>query len=74
MLGLSLAPLEVELLAQHGVLLPVNMQGLAEEQIEDLKLHDEYADVCVPSGGFVEKKDPVGRRNGRGVYPQQPHT
>ena len=43
------------------------MQGLTEEQVVDLKLKDEFADVCVPSGGFVEKKDPVGRRNGRGL-------
>ena len=59
--------LEIELLAQHGILLPGNMQGLTEEQVVDLKLKDEFADVCVPSGGFVEKKDPVGRRNGRGL-------
>ena len=58
---------EVELLAQHGVLLPGNMQGLTEEQVVDLKLKDEFAEVCVPSGGFVENKDPVGRRNGQGV-------
>ena len=55
---------EVELLAEHGVLLPDNMQGLTEEQVVDLKLKDEFAEVCVPSGGFVENKDPVGHRNG----------
>ena len=54
------------MLAQHGVLLPPDMQGLTEDQIEDLKLKDEYAEVCVPSGGCVETKDPVGRRNGKG--------
>ena len=59
---------EIELLAQHGILLPGNMQGLTEEQVDDLKLKDEFAEVCVPSGGFVEKKDPVGRRNGQGLW------
>lgn len=59
--------IEIELLAQHGILLPDNMQGLTEEQVVDLKLKDEFAEICVPSGGFMEKKDPVGRRNGRGT-------
>ena len=58
--------LEMELLAQHGVLLPPNMQGLTEEQIDELKLKDEFAEVCIPSGGFTMNPDPVGRRNGRG--------
>ena len=57
---------EMELLAQHGVLLPPNMQGLTEEQVDELKLKDEFAEVCIPSGGFVMNPDPVGRRNGRG--------
>ncbi len=43
------------------------MQGLTEEQIEELKLKDEWADKCEPSGGHVEKKDDIGRRNGRGI-------
>ncbi len=64
---------EIELLSQHGVLLPGNMQGLTEEQISDLKLKDEYEDVCVPSGGCVMNPDPMGRRNGRGILPP-PHT
>ena len=62
-----LAGAEIELLAQHGVMLPSNMQGLTEEQVEDLKLKDEFADVCIPSGGFVTTPDPVGRRNGKGI-------
>lgn len=57
---------EIELLSEHGILLPANMQGLTEDQIVDLKLKDEFASVCIPSGGIVEKKDPVGRRNGMG--------
>ena len=58
--------LEIELLADHGVLLPPQMQGLTDEQISELHLVDEWADKCVPSGGTVERNDPVGRRNGKG--------
>ena len=57
----------MEELAKHGILLPPNMQGLTDEQISDLRLKDEWEDKCVPSGGYVENKDPVGRRNGRGL-------
>lgn len=46
--------------------MPPNMQGLTEEQIVDLKLKDEFEEVCIPSGGFVMNPDPTGRRNGRG--------
>jgi hypothetical protein len=56
---------EMELLASHGILLPPNMQGLTEEQIAELKLKDEFADTCVPTGGHIESIDTVGRRNGR---------
>lgn len=56
---------EIELLSNHGILLPPNMQGMTEEQVRDLKLVDEYADKIIPSGGFVENPDPVGRRNGQ---------
>ena len=42
------------------------MMGLTEEQIKELKLVDEFEDICVPSGGFVINPDKVGRRNGRG--------
>lgn len=41
------------------------MQGLTEEQIVELKLKDEWSDKCIPSGGYVEKRDELGRRNGR---------
>ena len=64
---LSSFPVEIELLSDHGCSLPPNMQGLTEEQILDLKLSDEWADKCLPSGGFVVNKDVIGRRNGRGV-------
>jgi len=59
--------LEIELLADHGVLLPPQMQGLTDEQVSELHLIDEWADKCVPSGGSVECIDPVGRRNGKGT-------
>ncbi|XP_048396613.1 cilia- and flagella-associated protein 298 isoform X2 [Stegostoma tigrinum] len=52
-------------LADHGTFLPINMQGLTDEQIEELKLKDEWAEKCVPSGGFEFKKDEMGRRNGQ---------
>jgi len=57
---------EMEELADHGVTLPPNMQGLTDEQIEELKLTDEWGERCQPSGGHVEKKDEIGRRNGMG--------
>ena len=58
---------EIELLAQHGVMMAPEMQGLLEQQVEELKLKDSFADVCIPSGGFVMNPDPVGRRTGRGT-------
>lgn len=56
----------MESLAEHGIFLPLNMQGLTDEQIEELKLKDEWAEKCIPSGGSVFKRDEVGRRNGHG--------
>ena len=58
---------EMEELSKHGIILPPNMQGLTEEQIADLRLKDEWEDKCVPSGGYTETNDPMGRRNGRGT-------
>lgn len=58
---------EMEELAEHGITLPPNMQGLTEEQVEELKLKDEWADKCVPQGGVRDNKDPIGRRNGQGM-------
>ncbi|XP_042856020.1 cilia- and flagella-associated protein 298-like isoform X3 [Penaeus japonicus] len=54
----------MEMLAEHGISLPPEMHGLTEDQIEELKLKDEFSESCVPSGGFSENKDPCGRRNG----------
>ncbi|XP_078617822.1 cilia- and flagella-associated protein 298-like [Branchiostoma floridae x Branchiostoma japonicum] len=56
---------EMEELADHGVTLPGNMQGLTDEQIEELKLKDEWGEKCVPSGGAVFNQDEIGRRNGQ---------
>lgn len=56
---------EIEELANYGIMLPPEMIGLTDEQVQDLKLSDTWAEKCIPSGGFAFCKDPVGRRNGR---------
>jgi hypothetical protein len=56
------------MLAKYGITLPVNMQGLTDEQITDLKLIDEYADKCIPMDGYIEEGDITGKRNGRGRH------
>jgi hypothetical protein len=58
--------IEMEELADHGITLPPNMQGLTDEQIEELHLKDEWAEKAIPSGGSIDKKDEIGRRNGQG--------
>uniref|UniRef100_A0A1A8M4M3 Chromosome 21 open reading frame 59 n=1 Tax=Nothobranchius pienaari TaxID=704102 RepID=A0A1A8M4M3_9TELE len=55
---------EISELADHGITLPPNMQGLTAEQIVELKLTDEWEERCIPSGGPVFRKDDVGKRNG----------
>ncbi|CAL8306075.1 unnamed protein product [Gadus morhua 'NCC'] len=55
---------EMPELAEHGVTLPPNMQGLTEDQVVELKLKDEWEEKCIPSGGAVFSKDEIGRRNG----------
>ncbi|KTF86917.1 hypothetical protein cypCar_00034659 [Cyprinus carpio] len=55
---------EIPELADHGVSLPPNMQGLTDDQIMELKLKDEWEDCCVPSGLAEFKKDELGRRSG----------
>lgn len=60
---------EMEELAKHGPMFPPEILGLHEEQVSELKLVDQYAEKCVPSGGWTYNRDPVGRRNGR--QPQQ---
>ncbi|XP_076658327.1 cilia- and flagella-associated protein 298-like [Halictus rubicundus] len=56
---------EIEELAKHGAMLPPNMMGLTDEQVEDLKLKDEWGEKCVPMGGWTFNKDVIGRRNGK---------
>ncbi|XP_007247301.2 cilia- and flagella-associated protein 298 [Astyanax mexicanus] len=55
---------EIPELADHGITLPPNMQGLTDDQIIDLKLKDEWEERCTPSGGAEFNKDEIGRRNG----------
>ncbi|CAG9767001.1 unnamed protein product [Ceutorhynchus assimilis] len=57
--------MEIEELAKHGTLLPPEIMGLTEDQVEELKLKDDWGEKCVPSGGFTINKDSVGRRNGK---------
>eukprot|EP00051_Salpingoeca_urceolata_P026910 m.479242 g.479242 ORF g.479242 m.479242 type:complete len:291 (+) comp21377_c0_seq1:154-1026(+) len=54
----------VEQLAQHGINLPPNMQGLTDDQISELKLVDEFSKACYPSGGTTQNPDPMGKRTG----------
>ncbi|CAB0012469.1 unnamed protein product [Nesidiocoris tenuis] len=56
---------EMEELAKHGTTYPPEILGLLEEQVEELKLKDDWGEKCVPSGGWTLNKDPVGRRNGK---------
>lgn len=60
---------EIEELANYGCMLPPEMMGLTDEQIVELKLVDKWLETCIPSGGFNESRDPVGRRNGRQPMP-----
>lgn len=56
---------EMDELANYGPMLPPEIIGLTDEQVDELKLVDEYAEKCIPSGGWIYNRDPVGRRNGR---------
>ncbi|KAK0088629.1 hypothetical protein PV325_011193 [Microctonus aethiopoides] len=56
---------EIEELAKHGTMLPANMMGLTTEQVDELKLKDEWGEKCVPMSGWKFNKDIMGRRNGR---------
>jgi len=57
---------ELETLAKHGTTLPPNMQGLTDDQIEELHLEDKWSKTCIPQGGDSKSAvDPVGRRNGK---------
>ncbi|XP_068974048.1 cilia- and flagella-associated protein 298 isoform X3 [Bombus vancouverensis nearcticus] len=56
---------EIEELIKHGTMLPHDMMGLTDEQVEELKLKDEWGEKCVPIGGWTFNKDVIGRRNGK---------
>lgn len=47
---------EIEELGNHGVMLPPEILGLTDEQVDELKLIDLWAEKCVPSGGWIENK------------------
>lgn len=61
---------EFDDLGNYGMFLPPNMQGLTDEQIEELRLKDDYGESCAPVG-CVFNKDPMGRRNGK--QPDEKH-
>lgn len=52
-------------LSKYGPMLPEEIQGLTDDQIEEMKLVDEWADKVVPPGGWICNRDPCVRRNGR---------
>lgn len=52
--------IEIEELIKHGTMLPHNMMGLTDEQVEELKLKDEWGEKCVPMGGWTFNKDVIG--------------
>ncbi|XP_050669405.1 cilia- and flagella-associated protein 298-A [Leptidea sinapis] len=54
---------ELDELQKHGTFLPLEMQGLTDEQIQELKLEDPWAKKCAPQG-YVFAKDEMGRRCG----------
>ena len=60
----------MEELSKHGTMLPPNMIGLTDEQVQELKLIDEYAESCIPSGGWILNPDQIGRRNGHQPQPK----
>ncbi|KAK9511882.1 hypothetical protein O3M35_000452 [Rhynocoris fuscipes] len=55
----------IEQLAEHGTMLPPNMAGLNEEQVKELKLKDEWGEICEPMGGFTHNPDIYFNRNGK---------
>ncbi|TMW43424.1 hypothetical protein DOY81_011497 [Sarcophaga bullata] len=43
-------------LASHGTLLPPEMMGLTDEQVEELKLKDVWGEKCIPSGALYSTR------------------
>lgn len=56
---------ELEYLSTHGASLPPKMVGLTDDQVQELKLTDDWTSDNEPSGGCTTNKDPCGRRNGQ---------
>eukprot|EP00053_Salpingoeca_punica_P005807 m.56650 g.56650 ORF g.56650 m.56650 type:complete len:291 (-) comp13406_c0_seq1:110-982(-) len=56
--------MEMEQLAEHGIMVQPDMMGLTEDQISDLKLKDEWSARVYPMGGSRSNPDPIGRRTG----------
>lgn len=54
----------MESLAEHGICKPPEMQGLTDEQVQELKLRDTWSERCYPSGGARQNPDPIGKRTG----------
>lgn len=52
--------LEIEELGKHGTMLPHDMMGLTDEQVEELKLKDEWGNKCNPMGGWTFDRDTMG--------------
>ncbi|XP_020283325.1 UPF0769 protein C21orf59 homolog isoform X2 [Pseudomyrmex gracilis] len=46
-------------------MLPPDIIGLTDEQVEELKLKDEWGEKCIPMGGWTFNKDKIDRRNGK---------
>lgn len=61
---------EIEQLAKYGTLYSPEILGLTEEQVDELKLKDSWGEKCIPSGGYLVQKDPIGRRNGKQPKPE----
>lgn len=56
---------EMEELSKYGTLFPPEILGLTDDQVEEMRLTDTWGEKCIPSGGFIMNKDPIGRRNGK---------
>lgn len=52
---------DLEELANHGTMLPPNMQGLTDDQIVELHLKDEWGEKCIPPDGWTFNKDVMGK-------------
>lgn len=61
---------EMEELVKHGPMFPLELLGLTEEQVVELKLVDPWEEKVTPSGGWTFNKDQIGRRNGRQPNPK----